>query len=100
MSVFYVTVLGDETKWVWCPQSDYDRYQLLEDESNKAITELKVMIYETSQWARNLEAERDEARTWARRLLAELHRVTDEREAMRSQLQALAEAASYTTPTD
>lgn len=46
------------------------------------------------------EAERDEARAWARRLLAELHRVTDEREAMRSQLQALAEAASYTTPTD
>ena len=37
-------------------------------------------------------AERDEARAWARRLLAELHRVTDERDAMRSQLQALAES--------
>jgi uncharacterized coiled-coil DUF342 family protein len=46
----------------------------------------------TADLVDKLRAERDEARAWARRLLAELHRVTDERDAMRSQLQALAES--------
>ena len=56
------------------------------------IVDIIVQLNKLRAEVMRLTAERDEARTWTRRLLAELHRVTDERDAMRSQLQALAEA--------
>jgi len=101
MTVFYVTVLGDETKWVWCPLAEYDNYQSLVAERDEALSafaqvreEKRVAVLdliaekmeEVKRWIK-AERERDEARDWARRLKAE-------RDAIREQYDALLKRAA------